>query len=185
MRHFLRPSLLVCLLLALPQNTLADSYPTPAAIKAARAADALGEQLEEMGYAVAPLTRMRSGHLVAEVKINGSEPMRFVCDSGSGATLITPQTSQRLQLQSEDTGSTAAGVGGQGLQVDSAEISSFQIGGKALPMEVILVVDISHVNAQFVVAGEQPIEGIIGSDWMKAHQVLLDVAHGRMFFKPI
>ena len=130
------------------------------------------------------LERMATGHSLVHVSINGSTPRRFVCDTGSGATLVFPALAEELGLLPESTGHSAGGIGGQGMELLNIEIDSLAVGGVRFSDRELLVLDLSHLNQQFEAAGEDPIEGIIGAPWLTAHEVVLDIPANALFARP-
>lgn len=46
-----------------------------------------------------------------------------------------------------------------------------------------MILDIDQLNKQLIQSGDKPVDGILGSNWMQAHQAVIDVARRRLFFK--
>ena len=145
--------------------------------------DALSKSLTAIGYRGIKLERVPSGHLHLAVRINGGKPLRFLCDSGANVTLITPAVVKRLKLTAIDAKGTVAGLGGKQQKALMAPIQTLQIGAFTSPWQSVKVVDIAGLNRQFVTAGDIPVDGVLGADWMEKHSALIDVAKGRLFFK--
>lgn len=143
----------------------------------------LEAQLSELGYKVVNLERMKTGHLVVTVKVNESGELRFMCDSGANRTGFTPETCSSLKLETSAANGGVSGVGGELLNTAMARVESFRIGQSKVTFSKVLVIDLAQLNKQIVTGGGQPIDGIVGSDWMKARGALLDVAGARLFYK--
>lgn len=136
---------------------------------------AIGEVLASRGYVTVPLERMTTSHLVVMVRINHSNPMRFVLDTGAGVNVVFPTLIEQLGLTPTDTGDTAGGVGGSGFAMQSVGISSLTLGEHEFQDKSIMVMDFSHLNDQFSAVGEDPVHGIIGSPWLIEHKGVIDV----------
>ena len=128
--------------------------------------------------------RMDTGHALLQVSINGSDPRRFICDSGSGATLVFPSLAEELGLVPKSNGRRAGGIGGKSMELKTVNIESLAISGVEFSDRQISVLDLSHLNRQFTAVGEEPIEGIIGAPWLIEHEVVLDEPANTMFAKP-
>ncbi len=148
------------------------------------ASEELSALLASRDFRELPYERMASGHALVHVSINGSTPRRFVCDTGSGATLIFPSLAAELGLNPESSGHRAGGIGGEGMEMSSVAIDSLTIQGVEFNDELISVLDLSHLNQQFEAVGEMPIEGIIGAPWMAKHEVVLNTPANTMFARP-
>jgi predicted aspartyl protease len=175
---------LICLLMTCV--ALFGTYPTAAQPESPRAssADALGHALTKLGYTGISLERMRTGHLVASVRIEGQagkHDLRLVIDNGSGVTLLTPDAAKALGLSVDKTNGFAGGLGGGGIAVSTTRAKAFKVGSHEEKDVSLLVIDIAHVNAGFKGAGERAVDGVIGSDWMLAKKTLLDIESARLF----
>ncbi len=178
-----RSALLGGLLLAACQGTHHTAHgqgePTDLGVS-----EELSALLTSRDFRELPYERMASGHALVHVSINGSTPRRFVCDTGSGATLIFPSLAAELGLTPKSMGHRAGGIGGEGMEMSSVAIESLTIQGVEFNDKRISVLDLSHLNQQFEAVGEQPIEGIIGAPWMAKHEVVLNTPADTMFAKP-
>ena len=144
--------------------------------------DDLTEPLIKLGYKFAEMTREPSGMSVVLVRVNESKPLRFVCDTGANKTIISPAAAKRLKLVMVDTNSTAGGLGGA-KKSRIAPIRKLQLGDVSTKWATLVVTDVSQLNKQFAVSGSKPVDGFLGSDWMRKHQAVVDVSRNRLFFK--
>ena len=144
--------------------------------------DDLTEPLTKLGYKSVEMTRDPSGMSVVSIRVNESKPLRFVCDTGANTTIISPSTAKKLKLVMLATNSTAAGLGGAKKSM-TAPIRKLQFGDISTEWQTLEVTDISQLNKQFAKSGTKPVNGFLGSDWMKKHQAVVDISRNRLFFK--
>ena len=144
--------------------------------------DDLTEPLTKLGYTSVEMTREPSGLPVVSVRINDGKPLRFVCDTGANVTVIAPEAAKTLNLSLVATTDTAAGLGGAKKSM-TARIAKLQIGDTVTGGQTLVVTDVSQLNKQFAVAGGNPVDGFLGSDWMREHQAVVDVSRNKLFFK--
>ncbi len=173
--------LLTCVLLG---NAPVKAQP-PKGTKSERVpSDVLERALTKLGYTGIPLERMKTGHLVAEMCVegqSGKRDLRLVVDNGSSVTLLTPDAAKSLGLSVDKTGGMVGGLGGGGIAVSTTRAKAVKIGAHEEKDVSILVIDIGHVNAGFKGAGEKTVDGVLGSDWMLAKKALLDIESARLF----
>ena len=75
--------------------------------------------------------RLMNDRPVIQLKINGkSEPLNFVLDTGSGISVISRETAQKLKIKEISRGGLARGVGGDGkFEIVYGFLRSVSVGG--------------------------------------------------------
>lgn len=102
-------------------------------------------------------------HLSVEVQVNGST-RRFVLDTGSDATVVTPKVAADLGLPVSNQPATGEGSGGV-VEVRSTRIDDFAIGGARL----------RHDQAYVVAVPETfPWDGVVGANFFRRFVPRLD-----------
>ncbi|MEM7243937.1 MAG: retropepsin-like aspartic protease [Acidobacteriota bacterium] len=183
------PSLtpLLVLLLALT-GPAASAAPEATTTTEASAEDVFSDGLQRFarahGYQAIELERMATGHLLLEVSINDDTPRRFVCDTGSNATVVFPALAKELGLASQALETTAGGLGGAEMELRLTVADSMTISGVRFEEPELLVLDLSSINMQFESVGERPIEGILGADWLDLHEAVIHLPSNRLFVRP-
>lgn len=105
--------------------------------------------------------------------VNGRGPHMFVLDTGVSATVLSPALAAALRIE---TAGAEAMIGAGGiLEATVGRVGTLAVGGTALQ-------DVSVVVADFLselgrVAGE-PIEGILGYNFLRHFRVTLDYPEG-------
>jgi hypothetical protein len=121
--------------------------------------------------------KSRSGDLLVETHINGSEPLLFKLDSGFGVTTIHPNRVESLNL--EHIGHmTIIGIGGEE-QADTYAKATFDFGGATYtPRRIASLPSEAHRRWR-------KRDGILGEGFFRHFVVEIDVAKQRLrLFEP-
>jgi len=122
-----------------------------------------------------PFKRMRSNHLVAEVRLAGmEEKVRFIIDTGAGQTCIDLEKVKDLGWELKESEEKATGAGGSGMPLSVATIPKMTFGGYALFEYQMTIMDLAHVNEVLVEMGAKSVDGIIGADVLWDNNGVID-----------
>lgn len=148
------------------------NWEDPASERAVARTD-LAKVMQARGFVGLPFTNERN-HLFVNFTIGGKE-VTFLLDSGAMGSIVTPGSAKELGLQVEASQAQVAGVGG-GAKVEgqtTAKNCRFG-GGSPVPMDLI-VMELPATGVR--------IDGLIGSDFFKARQAMLDYAGGMLWLR--
>jgi hypothetical protein len=116
--------------------------------------------------------------IVLRVRVNDSAPLRFLFDTGAGASVLSARRAATLNLQKVDS-VTATGVGGD-VEGSLANGVSLAVGGVTVLNQRLVVLPID-----FPFCEARDIEGIIGYDFIKEFVVEINYdAHIISLFDP-
>ena len=176
-----RPTLPLFLLLSLGACAH-SSAPLPPSASAQPASGGLDTQLQALGYQRLALDVLPTGHLLAIATVD-DDTLRMVVDTGAGGTVLRPEAIQRIQVQTEASDQTVGGIGGAGLQVRTGQVPDLQVGDMAPHAVSFSALDLAGLNAQFGAAGVDPIDGILGADWLTIHGAVLSMADHSLYLR--
>ena len=114
-------------------------------------------------------------HIIIKAKINGKSA-RLIVDTGASHTMFDKSRFERFVSETnfEKTGQSSTGVGSNSMETHFTNIKKFTLGTiKFIDWEVV-VIDISHVNQALLGAGLRPVDGVIGGDFLKKFNALID-----------
>ncbi len=120
------------------------------------------------------------GHLLVTALLNGQHA-RLILDTGAERSLVTPGAVRRLGLALDRwVGTTLMGIGGLERHQNAAP-QSFELGGVSLRHPTIFH-DSSLAVGQLPLGrvGGQPVDGLLGRDFLAAFDVLIDVPGRRL-----
>jgi hypothetical protein len=147
--------------------------PVPTPVPVGEFVPALAEFLALRGYERIPMDRMQTGHFRVTAQ-SGAVPLQLVIDTGAGRTVMDREVAARLEVRLREQGGRASGLGGSGQQVAFGNLRSLNIGPVELGTMQVAFLDLSHINVGLEQAGQQPIHGVIGADFLLSHQAVLD-----------
>ena len=130
------------------------------------------------GYSIVPLQKTRTEHITATFKVNG-KPCIFLVDTGGGATFIDFSQKDKYSLAEKGKRNYAAGVGAVTSLIETSAI--IEINGLELKDEELFLMDISHINAEFIKNKVRPVDGVLGTDFLERHKSIIDYPHSKLY----
>jgi hypothetical protein len=111
-------------------------------------------------------------HLMLDVSINDSEPVRFILDSGAGSTIIDCAFADELGLE-RTGGMHAIGVGGAE-EIDRIEVDRLAVGDFSISSLNLYCMDLSLISG--MLGMDDQVKGIVGYDLFARAVLKLDYA---------
>lgn len=135
--------------------------------------------LINMGYQ--PIDIMHgSGYQTITVQINNFSPEQFMLDTGSPITFISIETANQHRLPLSKAGMGEGATGGT-LTIYKTRIKNLSAGSQTwLPKKDIYVMDYSNI-----LAGDMPVHGTLGMDWLQENGAIIDMANNKLFTKKL
>ena len=141
------------------------------------------EALALRGYSSIALTRLKSGHLTLQARVNGV-PGRFVLDTGAGRSVIEASRQDKFKLGRIDAKvARATGTGGES-PLRMSHGNRLQVGEYIDQGFTAYLMPLHQVNLAFLRRGDQRIDGVIGADVLRSGQAVIDYAGGMLYLKP-
>lgn len=142
----------------------------------------LGMVMSRLGYTSMPMVRLATGHF----SIGGtadSVSLDLIVDTGASHTMIDVQRAGRFDLETEDRGGRATGIGGPAQRVRSGSLGNVAIGPIWFDSLRVTVLDLSQINSVLRGMGNRPVDGIIGADLLLSQQAVIDYGSLTLYFK--
>jgi predicted aspartyl protease len=136
-----------------------------------------------LGWVEVPLARSADGLTVVEAEARG-ERLLLLLDSGAAKLALDRRAAERLGLPLVSTQSKAIGLGASGLAVQTARLPPLAIGLFASADAEAVVLDLATVNRSRARRGDRPLDGVLGAEFLEAHQAVIDYPHQRLYLKP-
>jgi hypothetical protein len=112
---------------------------------------------------------------LVQVRINGSQPLWFILDTGASACVVDQGLAKQLNLRMEGQGKVA-GVGAGTQNITFAKNVVYGVDNIRLQVPDSYVIDLSGV----VLPGGRKLDGLLGYDFIQQYVVVLDYEQGRM-----
>ena len=113
-----------------------------------------------------PLQPTQKGYLV-ELRAGGAGPFRFLFDTGSSMTVVTPALAQQLSL--DVTGTAQAQTTSGRVETGMGTIREVSVGGEQRDELSVLVAALPHFP------GHGRIHGILGADFLAGRSYRIDL----------
>lgn len=123
-------------------------------------------------------------YLVIEAKWDRSGPYRFIIDTGSSVTLVTPAFVKRYGSRAETTPAAprvrVTSAEGKTVELPSGTVQEFSLGEARFSNVPVLVYDCAPLSAHLGVR----IDGILGFPLFRETLLTLDYPNGRVLLQP-
>ena len=113
---------------------------------------------------------MYFNEIFVQVRVNNSEPMWFVVDSGAGGWIVDRAHATRLGLHLEQETAQGTGAGSGTYDVSYVKDVSFTLLGFNIAVPLIGVIDLSAHKSQI----GREVEGLVGYDFFEKFVVEID-----------
>lgn len=138
--------------------------------------------LEGNGFYRIPLKKLNTGHYIFSAKINKAKG-NFILDTGASTSCIGFNNISYFFLNSEESNIKAAGAGAINMKTEIAKNNSLSIGSWELSKIDFVIFDLSHVNEALKQVNENPVQGIIGADFLKQTRAVIDYGRNCFYVK--
>ena len=138
--------------------------------------------METHGFYRIPLKKLNTGHYKLVAKVNGMEG-DFILDTGASSSCIGFSSVDRFIMLTEQSEIKAAGAGAINMETHVARNNKFQIGRKIKSNMAFVIFDLSHVNEALLQVEENPVQGILGADFLKENRAVIDYGRNVLYLK--
>ena len=118
--------------------------------------------------------------ILVEARLNGRGPYSLVVDTGASASVLAPRAAGELGIESAP--GTAITGGGGSVQIRMGRLSSLSVGPSQIDDLPIIVGDFMTGLSQVVGVS---LDGIIGFDFLRRHEVTIDYPNRRMLLEEV
>ena len=111
--------------------------------------------------------------------------MRMVLDTGASHSCIDAEIARTFfpELSISDTEGVNAGIGGNDFTVQMADFPNFFLGDFHLPLfKNLPIVDLTHINYAYRLLERDPIQMILGNDFLIEHQAIINYQENLLYF---
>jgi hypothetical protein len=142
---------------------------TPAKGNAAQVASDAHSSPAEPSLATIPF-ELYGNQIFVRVRVNNSEPLWFVVDSGAGGWIVDHAHAIQLGLHLEQETAQGTGAGSGTYDVSYVKDVTFSLSEFKIPVPLIGVIDLSNNKSQV----GRAIEGLVGYDFFEKFVVEVD-----------
>ena len=117
------------------------------------------------------LTKTR--HLVCQSRINGVKAVLLI-DTGASTSCIAHAEKETFNIEEKGKPFEASGAGKDKVKAVLGHQCDLILGRHALGKHAFVLLDMQHINATLMNENVKPINGILGADFLKKNQAIID-----------
>ncbi len=117
------------------------------------------------------LTKTR--HLVCQSRINGIKAVLLI-DTGASTSCIAYAEKETFNIEEKGEPFEASGAGKDKVKAVLGHQCDLILGRHALGKHAFVLLDMQHINATLINENVKPINGILGADFLKKNQAIID-----------
>jgi clan AA aspartic protease (TIGR02281 family) len=115
----------------------------------------LADFLHQGGYQQIPLTRSGVGHFHTEGRLN-EHAVFVLVDTGAASTVVSVTRARALGLTLSKLPFQGGGAGAARLEIHQISNAVLRLGDLALRVQLLIAMDLGHVNEALRLKGELP-----------------------------
>jgi hypothetical protein len=139
--------------------------------------------LIDKGYVAIELTENHFGHFIVRGQLNDHQ-VDILVDSGATTTVVDKGFVHRINAATRESSIRAVGLGGSQGYLEVANFSDFSLGEQALEASEMKVMNLEHINRIYRSNDVRTLSAIIGSDYLKAHNAIIDYENKLLWLQP-
>jgi predicted aspartyl protease len=117
------------------------------------------------------LTKTR--HLVCQSRINGVKAVLLI-DTGASNSCIALAEKDNFKIAENGEPFEASGAGKDKVKAILGHQCDLILGRHAVGKHAFILLDMQHINATLMQENGKPINGILGADFLKENQAVID-----------
>lgn len=117
----------------------------------------------------------RGCHLAVAGKINGKKA-HLIVDTGASQTVFDKYRIEHFlgHKKFEKSEALSTGLGTNSMESHLVKIPGLVVGDFEIKDEIMILLDLSHVNESYALMKLKPVDGVIGGDVLKKYNGVID-----------
>ena len=121
----------------------------------------------------------KTRHIICKAHINGVGAQLLI-DTGASSSCLHSKLQEHFKLRIKGDAFDAAGASHGKMKAVLTRKSKLQVGRHEVGKQAFVLLDLTHINATLETQGADPIEGIIGADFLKKNKVVIDYRNRKL-----
>jgi predicted aspartyl protease len=126
-----------------------------------------------------PFTFSKSGHMIITAEINGKKTTMLI-DTGASLSIIHIGKLEYLGLESTEKKGKASGIGTSNYDMKKVMVTEMILNSVSYPNPEFNGLDLFHIER---IDYQQTLDGIIGGDFLKKHDAVIDYSRQTLFLR--
>ena len=144
----------------------------------------LSEILKQKGYTRIPFFISKTNHIIIRATINHQKGL-FILDTGASNSCIDFDDIDFFKLKAETSDHLATGAGSNQMETKLSHQNTIKLGTWLFQNQMIIAMDLSHVNQALKNYKIKPIKGILGADILMLGDALIDYKNCFLYLKKV
>lgn len=119
------------------------------------------------------LKNTKTRHIICKAHINGVTAQLLI-DTGASSSCVHSILEEKFHLRSKGDSFDAAGANKGKMQAFLTRKATLKLGHHDVGKLAFVLLDLSHINKTLISQGAEPIEGILGADFLKKRKASID-----------
>ncbi|NCF31184.1 MAG: hypothetical protein GWP29_04810 [Bacteroidetes bacterium] len=115
----------------------------------------------------------KTRHLVCQSRINGVKAVLLI-DTGASNSCIALAEKDNFKIEENGEPFEASGAGKDKVKAILGHQCDLILGIHAVGKHAFILLDMQHINATLMQENGKPINGILGADFLKENQAIID-----------
>lgn len=138
--------------------------------------------LRGQGFTEVPMKRVSISDFEIIADINRRRAVMLV-DTGAAVTLLDRALSRRAGVDARRTNLTVGGAGGGRQRIALGVIKNLRMSSFRAGTALFALSDLAEVGAQLAESGRPPLDGYLGSDFLRNKSAVIDCTRLRLFLR--
>jgi hypothetical protein len=117
------------------------------------------------------LTKTR--HLICRARINGLKAVLLI-DTGASSSCVALSKKNHFKIKEKGDHFKASGAGKDKVKAVLGHGCDLTLGRHSTGKQAFVLLDMQHINTTLVKESTQPIDGILGADFLRKNGALID-----------
>ena len=144
----------------------------------------LSEILKQKNYVRIPFFISKTNHIIIRATINQQKGL-FILDTGASNSCIDFDDVDFFKIKTETSDHLATGAGSNQMETKLSHQNTIKIGTWLFQNQMIIAMDLSHVNQALKNFKIKPIKGILGADILMLGDALIDYNSCFLYLKKV
>jgi len=123
---------------------------------------------------------LKTKHILCKARINGKKA-KLLVDTGASNSCIHSDLQDYFKLQKDGEPFQASGASEGKIEAIMTLNCNIKLGRNYIGKQAFVLLDLSHVNNTLNTQGVEQIDGVIGADFLKKNNAIIDYGQNKLF----
>ena len=125
---------------------------------------------------------LKTNHILCKARINGKKA-NLLIDTGASNSCIHAELQDYFKLKKDGEPFEASGASEGKMEAIMTLNCNIKLGRNYKGKHAFVLLDLSHVNDTLNTQGVEKIDGVIGADFLKENNTIIDYGQSKLFLQ--